>query len=734
MITYLSKLDMRPGSVAPVLHVSQYDSDFQINFDLWASSGDFVIESGTTATVRGTKLDGNGYSAECVLDGKRVTVAGHIQMTAIAGQQVFEITLHKGEKELNSANFILDVERAAMDKDTFTSDSEILEAYAIVDRTDEIVAAAKKVENAVSSIDETIATELVKLAKETNIGLSDRSKIALLNCLRHLAWIDQQGQTYYDELEDALYEQDIKAVVSIDAVFTQGSLIVYEDTSLESLRDYLTVTATYTDQSTKEVINYNLSGTLREGTSTVTVEYGSKRDTFSVVVSGNTEVESITASFNQGTAVFYEDSSLDELKPYLTVTAHYSDDTSQTVTNYSLSGTLNVGSSTITVEYLGKRTTFTVIVSERVVLVSISAVFDSGSSIIYTDDSLNSLKQYLTVTAQYSDGTSAVVNDYTLSGNLIIGSNTIVVSYNNKTTSFSAVAVMRFSTIYGAPQNDPTDGFMYRKNLISATTNPMAFSVPSGIYEIVWNDLTDYYFSIAAVLYDEEQYPNLDFLVSQSDDSKIFIPLNDYTINWFGGGWKNTSTMYIIPSDYTRLFINFRKGTSNVDLTEEDISKLSTAYIRRIYPDQITDWSVENGLLNMVVASAINRTDGNVALADVGISQNRRTFCARIGEHPLLNNYTGAETEWYAISVPPSARAFTVGVQPTTQFVGLRFWKFNSDTQLYESVQNCGWKQGEFSGDLTVTGDDIIATINTKYDSAGSSYPDMPTNVYISFT
>lgn len=360
MITYLSKLDMRPGSVAPVLHVSQYDSDFQINFDLWASSGDFVIESGTTATVRGTKLDGNGYSAECTLTGNRVAVEGDIQMTAIAGDQIFEITLHNGEKELNSANFILAVERAAMDKDTFTSDSKILEAYAIVDRTDEIIAAANKVENAVSSIDETIATELVELAKETNIGLSDRSKIALLNCLKHLAWIDGQGQSLYEELENALYEQDIKAIVSIDAVFTQGSLIVYEDTSLESLRDYLTVTATYTDQSTKEVVNYNLSGTLREGTSTVTVEYGSKRDTFSVVVSGRVEIESITASFDQGTVVFYEDSSLDELRPYLTVRAIYTDETTVIIDGYTLSGTFNAGSNTISVSYEGFTDTFTV--------------------------------------------------------------------------------------------------------------------------------------------------------------------------------------------------------------------------------------------------------------------------------------------------------------------------------------------------------------------------------------
>ena len=56
------------------------------------------------------------------------------------------------------------------------------------------------------------------------------------------------------------------------------------------------------------------------------------------------------------------------MKPYLTVTARYSDGTTQTVTGYALSGTLTKGTSTITVSYSGKTTQFTVNVSSSNVL------------------------------------------------------------------------------------------------------------------------------------------------------------------------------------------------------------------------------------------------------------------------------------------------------------------------------------------------------------------------------
>jgi len=125
MITINSQLDMTPGAIPVVIHRSQYDSDFSIVFTLFARTGDFTIASGTTARVRGTKKSGTGYSADATLNtsAKTVTVAGNQQMTVVSGQNIFEIVLMSGTKELCSANFILNVERAALDMDTITDDT-----------------------------------------------------------------------------------------------------------------------------------------------------------------------------------------------------------------------------------------------------------------------------------------------------------------------------------------------------------------------------------------------------------------------------------------------------------------------------------------------------------------------------------------------------------------------------------------------------------------------------------
>lgn len=113
-------------------------------------------------------------------------------------------------------------------------------------------------------------------------GLNAEIKQALLNCFAHVAWIDAQGQTYYDALEAALYPP--ANLLSITAVFNQGSTVIYDNQSLNDLKQYLTVTAHYDNGTTSSVTNYTLSGTLATGTSTITVSYGGKTDTFNVTV------------------------------------------------------------------------------------------------------------------------------------------------------------------------------------------------------------------------------------------------------------------------------------------------------------------------------------------------------------------------------------------------------------------------------------------------------------------
>lgn len=76
------------------------------------------------------------------------------------------------------------------------------------------------------------------------------------------------------------------AVSSISAAFTQGEITVWSDDSLDSLKQYLVVTATLEDSTTFTVpsADYTLSGSLSTASSTITVTYQSKTDAFTVAV------------------------------------------------------------------------------------------------------------------------------------------------------------------------------------------------------------------------------------------------------------------------------------------------------------------------------------------------------------------------------------------------------------------------------------------------------------------
>jgi len=115
-------------------------------------------------------------------------------------------------------------------------------------------------------------------------GLTEEIKQALLACFDHVAWDNTDGQDYYDALQTALYSATL---VSITADYQQDRP-VYADDDLDVLKvsDDLTVTANYSDGSSVVLGDdaYELSGTLTAGTSTITVTYSGKTDTFTVTV------------------------------------------------------------------------------------------------------------------------------------------------------------------------------------------------------------------------------------------------------------------------------------------------------------------------------------------------------------------------------------------------------------------------------------------------------------------
>lgn len=122
---------------------------------------------------------------------------------------------------------------------------------------------------------------------------------------------------------------------------------------------------------------------------------------------------SISADYTQSGTV-YDTDTLDSLKEDLVVTALYDDQTTATVTTYTLSGTLTEGTSDITVSYGGKTTTFTVTVtSEPLIPSAYQQVeyigFDGSSRIVASSTNLDTHNMKMDVVAMVHQGSSEEV-------------------------------------------------------------------------------------------------------------------------------------------------------------------------------------------------------------------------------------------------------------------------------------------------------------------------------------
>lgn len=131
MITQSYKIDMTPGAVPLRVKVSQYDVGIrQLVFQLYNGATACTSNSfDLSAQIVGTKQDQKGFAYEASVDtsalGIWVTVDITEQMTACAGDVVCEIRMYNNSSRISTANFILDVEPAALGADTDISETEI---------------------------------------------------------------------------------------------------------------------------------------------------------------------------------------------------------------------------------------------------------------------------------------------------------------------------------------------------------------------------------------------------------------------------------------------------------------------------------------------------------------------------------------------------------------------------------------------------------------------------------
>lgn len=184
-------------------------------------------------------------------------------------------------------------------------------------------------------------------------------------------------------------------------------------------------------------------------------------------------------------------------------------------------------------------------------LSSITAVFNQGSATIYDTDTLDSLKQYLTVTATYDDSSTATVTAYTLSGTLTVGTSTITVTYQGKTDTFN-VTVTAYAPSQGDIFGTFTNGYAIGKG-----ANP-TYNIPNNS---IWNNSAQ---SRAAMTVPIE---NKGYTLTVTDTSKYAIVVYDVADN------TPISTTY--PNAVTHVY--YAGGTKTIAWATSDSA--TTPYI-----------------------------------------------------------------------------------------------------------------------------------------------------------
>ena len=173
-----------------------------------------------------------------------------------------------------------------------------------------------------------------------------------------------------------------------------------------------------------------------------------------------------------------------------------------------------------------------------VLLRGITADYLAESHVVYPYDTLDSLKSYIVVTAVYSDGTTQVVTDYTLSGNLDSSTSIITVAYQNKTAQVSVSVTIDSDLAYyvtrGTELNGVDSGF--NTEYVPSDTNKAVTIICDFTDTSIVNRARS-----MSVVYNANNSSGYAALVVSSASGSDFV--KQYAINAYGAGSRKLENL-----------------------------------------------------------------------------------------------------------------------------------------------------------------------------------------------
>ena len=197
-------LNLTPGGVLPVIHVSQYDSGYQINFRIFDGSQRYEIPTDVTVRLDMTKTDGQGVSVQATKNNAIASMCYvwlTLQMTTCIGDNECELVfVHRDdERRIGTVNFILQVERAGLRRDAIVSESQISIVQEKLDEWGSVAAYGDALDNAISRISDaedninSLSTEVQGKAPTDHASASTKYGVGTSSLYGHLKlW----GSTY----------------------------------------------------------------------------------------------------------------------------------------------------------------------------------------------------------------------------------------------------------------------------------------------------------------------------------------------------------------------------------------------------------------------------------------------------------------------------------------------------------------------------------------------------------
>lgn len=369
------KLDIAPSGGWVIVYASQHDNGArEIEFEITNQGNAYSIPASINISVQGIKSNKGYFSHSCSYSGNVVTMALADDMTDVIGKAICVLKFtNSSQQKLATAKFILNVDSDSSSEGIII-DTEAEEIFnqmlneiraqatsisadiaelqsmvgsplvastvsAMTDHNKIYVYTGSEsgytngnwyywngsawtsggVYNAVAiNIDSTptqgssnvVSSGGVYSAIEEKGGLSEGAKTALLACFQHVLWSSEDGSEFYEALEEALNSS--KTLLSITATYISAGHTVYPYDTLNSLKEYITVTADYSDgtQDSVDIDECTLSGGLDSSTSTIIVTYQNKTAQVNVsvtidadlayYVTRGTELNGVDSGFSTG--------------------------------------------------------------------------------------------------------------------------------------------------------------------------------------------------------------------------------------------------------------------------------------------------------------------------------------------------------------------------------------------------------------------------------------------------